>query len=114
MHSLFLEKDPVFSIITPTFRRYDLLRRNVKSVQNQTFKDYEHIIVDDGNDDRTARFIEDTSDKRIIYIKHERSKGAAASYNSGILKSRGYLILFLDDLCVLSGFIIILQILKIE
>jgi len=91
------EKAPLFSIITPTFRRPELLKRNIISVQQQTYKNYEHIIVDDGNDNQTARLIEELSDDRIIFIQHDSNRRAAASYNTGILKSRGDLILFLDD-----------------
>lgn len=88
---------PVFSIITPTFKRPGLLLRNIKSVLNQTFCDYEHLIIDDANDDKTAELIDSFTDSRIIFLRHEKSRGAAASYNTGIRKSRGKFILFLDD-----------------
>ncbi|MFA6717292.1 MAG: glycosyltransferase [Victivallaceae bacterium] len=42
--------NPLFSIITPTCERPALLVRAIRSVIGQTFKDYEHIVVDDGND----------------------------------------------------------------
>ena len=88
---------PVFSIITPTFKRPLLLRRNILSVRNQTFENYEHIIIDDANDPETARIINEFEDNRIIFHQHEISKGAAGSYNTGIRFSRGQFIVFLDD-----------------
>lgn len=97
MPGSFNEAAPLFSIITPTFRRPELLKRNIKSVREQTFKNYEHIIVDDGNDSATAELIRELSDDKITFIRHETSKGAAGSYNTGIQRSRGQLILFLDD-----------------
>ncbi len=88
---------PVFSIITPTFKRPELLIRNIKSILSQTFCDYEHIIIDDANEEETAKLVNGFMDNRIIFLTHEKSKGAAGSYNTGIRKSRGNFILFLDD-----------------
>jgi glycosyltransferase involved in cell wall biosynthesis len=88
---------PVFSIITPTFRRPLLLKRNIKSVMNQTFEDYEHIIIDDACDKETFDVVTEFKDKRILFHQHKISKGAAGSYNTGIKLSGGQFILFLDD-----------------
>ncbi len=88
---------PVFSIITPTFRRPLLLKRNILSVKNQLFENYEHIIIDDANDSETASIVNEAEDERIIFLRHESPKGAAVSYNTGIKASRGQFILFLDD-----------------
>ena len=88
---------PVFSIITPTFKRLSLLKRNILSVRNQTFENYEHIIIDDANDPETDRLVNIFSDDRIVLLHHEFSKGAGASYNTGIKASRGQFIVFLDD-----------------
>jgi glycosyltransferase involved in cell wall biosynthesis len=88
---------PVFSIITPTFKRQELLKRNIKSVINQTFENYEHIIIDDANEEETAGMINSLNDSRIVLLHHENPRGAAASYNTGIRASKGEFILFLDD-----------------
>jgi glycosyltransferase involved in cell wall biosynthesis len=88
---------PVFSIITPTFQRPTLLRRALQSVSAQTFKDYEHIIVDDSNELHTNQIIEEFKDERIILYKHSEQRGAAGGYNSGLKLARGEYILFLDD-----------------
>ena len=88
---------PVFSIITPTFNRPVMLRRNIQSVKNQTFDNYEHIIIDDANDPGTEKIIEELDNSNIILLKHETTKGAAGSYNTGIKASSGKFILFLDD-----------------
>ena len=90
-------KPPVFSIITPTFRRPELLTRTILSVLNQTFKNFEHIIIDDANDQETENLVKKIGDKRIIFYQHESPRGAAGGYNSGIKISRGKFILFLDD-----------------
>jgi glycosyltransferase involved in cell wall biosynthesis len=88
---------PLFSIITPTCGRPLLLQRTINSIINQTFKNYEHIIVDDANDKQTESLVNGFGDKRIIFHQHPNPRGAAGSYNSGIRISRGKFILFLDD-----------------
>jgi glycosyltransferase involved in cell wall biosynthesis len=91
------ESKPTFSIITPTYKRSELLRRNILSLQGQSFGDYEHIIVDDACDPDTSDLIRGINDPRIIYLSHPVRSGAAASYNTGIKNSKGNFILFLDD-----------------
>lgn len=88
---------PVFSIITPTNNRPALLRRAILSIRNQTFKDYEHIIVDDANNKETTSLINSFSNQKIIYYRHDAPRGAGGAYNTGIKLSRGRFILFLDD-----------------
>jgi glycosyltransferase involved in cell wall biosynthesis len=88
---------PVFSIITPTFLRPSLLMRTINSVINQTFTDYEHIIIDDANDEETRNIVTGFNDKRIIFHQHTTPRGAAGAYNSGIKLSGGEYLLFLDD-----------------
>jgi len=91
------DKRPVFSVITPTYKRPLLLIRAIKSVKTQTFDDYEHIIIDDANDPETERKVSEFSDNSIVFYQHTIKKGAAGSYNSGIKMARGEFILFLDD-----------------
>jgi glycosyltransferase involved in cell wall biosynthesis len=88
---------PVFSIITPTFRRPILLKRTITSVINQTFRDYEHIIIDDANDPETESIVKGFCDNRIIFHQHIKPKGAACVYNAGIELSIGKFIITLDD-----------------
>jgi glycosyltransferase involved in cell wall biosynthesis len=88
---------PLFSIITPTCRRPMLLQRAIRSVINQTFQDFELIVVDDACDPETAKIVGVFRDDRIIMIRHGQNKGAAAAYNTGIKASRGKFISVLDD-----------------
>ena len=92
-----IEYPPLFSIITPTCKRPEFLKRNIRSVLNQTFKDYEHIIVDDAGDLDIPALKNEFGDQRLIFIQNNRSEGAAGAYNAGIIQSRGEFILFLDD-----------------
>ena len=90
-------KYPLISVIIPTFNRAYLLYRAIKSVLQQTYKNLEIIIVDDGSKDNTEEIIRNISDKRIKYVKHSKNKGLSASRNTGILISTGEFIAFLDD-----------------
>ena len=89
---------PFFSIITPTFNRGHILPRAIKSVLNQTFKDWELIIVDDGSTDNTSEIVKEfLRDKRIKYIKLERNQGVGKARNKGIELSTGKFIIPLDS-----------------
>lgn len=86
----------MISIITPTYNRAYLLPRMIKSVLNQTFKDWELIIVDDGSTDDTSQIIENFKDSRIKYFFKDNS-GATASRNLGVNKAQGDYVIFLDS-----------------
>jgi len=65
--------DPKVSVIISTYNRANLLARAIKSVLNQTFQDFELIIVDDGSTDNTSEVVEEfeKKDSRIKYIWQE-------------------------------------------
>jgi len=90
---------PKVSVIIPTYNRADLLPRAIDSVLNQTFKDFELIIVDDGSTDNTKEIVKEyqKKDERIKYIWQENSGGPAKPKNTGIKNSQGEYIAFLDS-----------------
>jgi GalNAc5-diNAcBac-PP-undecaprenol beta-1,3-glucosyltransferase len=85
------------SVVIPTYNREALLRRAILSVQKQTHKNLEIIVVDDASEDRTADVINELDDNRIRYIKHNTCRGGSAARNTGIDFSLGEYITFLDD-----------------
>ena len=85
------------SIIVPTFNRGRILPRAIASVLNQTFRDYELIIVDDASTDDTGEIVRGYSDERIRYIRHERNQGAPAARNTGLRQAKGEYVAFLDS-----------------
>jgi len=84
-----------FSVIIPTYNRATLLEETIDSVLNQTFKDYEIIVVNDGSTDNTAEVLQSYGDK-IIIINKENS-GAEKSRNAGAEASHGEYLVILDD-----------------
>lgn len=90
--------DIIFSIIIPTYNRAHMLPKTIESVINQTFSDWELIIVDDGSTDNTKVLIEEfiEKDARIKYIYQENAERSAAR-NNGIENASGEYICFLDS-----------------
>ena len=84
------------SVIIPTFNSSKFIKKAIDSVLNQTFTDFELIIVDDGSSDNTLDIISKYNDKRIKSIKHKHNMGVSAARNSGIKISNGKYIAFLD------------------
>ena len=89
------------SIIVPSFNREKLIGRAIKSLMNQTFKNFEILIIDDASNDKTENTVKTIIKKfpkyDIKYIKHKKNKGEAGSRNTGIKKAKGELIAFLDS-----------------
>jgi len=91
------KKFPTVSVIIPTYNRAHLVGRAIQSVLEQTYQDFELIVVDDGSTDNTKEVVKGFNDKRIKYILHEKNKGATAARNTGIKAARGEYIAFQDS-----------------
>lgn len=87
---------PFFSIIIPTYNRAELIPRTIKSVLEQTFQDWELLIIDDGSSDNTKQVVQEFSDPRIRYIYQDNAERSAAR-NNGIHEAKGEWICFLDS-----------------
>ncbi|MCX5873490.1 MAG: glycosyltransferase, partial [Deltaproteobacteria bacterium] len=85
--------NPFVSVIIPTYNRLELLMATIESVRNQTFRDFEIIVVNDGSSDGTAEWLQEQSD--LIHVDQTNS-GIAASRNKGISVSNGEWLAFLD------------------
>lgn len=87
--------DPLISVIIPTYNRSNLVCEATDSVLNQTYKNYEIIVVDDGSTDNTKRVLE-KYDSKVRYI-YQNNKGCAEARNVGIKIAKGKYIAFLDS-----------------
>ena len=91
-------KNSKISIIIPTYNRPDKLLTAVLSVINQTYQNYEIIIIDDGSIPKAEVFLKNNIefDEKIRYF-YQKNKGRSVARNIGIEKSKGEFISFLDD-----------------
>ena len=87
----------LFSIIVPTYNRANLLKVAIQSVVDQTYTNWELIIVDDGSTDHTEQVVAGfRQDLRIKYL-HQRNQERSLARNRGIEEASGSHICFLDD-----------------
>ncbi len=86
---------PYFSVIIPTHNRFAVVKNAIDSVLDQSFRDFELIVVDDGSEDGTFR-LEELNRGKIRYIRQENS-GVSSARNRGIEESDSHCVLFLDS-----------------
>jgi glycosyltransferase involved in cell wall biosynthesis len=84
------------SVIIPAYNQGHYLGEAIQSVIDQTYPDFELVVVDDGSTDKTAQVACSFSDPRIRYI-HQENRGLSAARNTGILRSSGEYLTFLDS-----------------
>lgn len=87
------------SIIVPVYNAANYIENTIRMVCEQTYKDWELILVDDASRDGSAQIIEDiiaSQKKRIRLVKRNTNQGAASARNAGIDASSGRYIAFLD------------------
>ncbi len=108
---IFNSHEPLISVYVPTFNRAEILiSRALPSVLNQTYKNFEFIIIDDGSTDNTKKFVARFNDKRIRYIKNDRKgyrypnksfyhwlAGPVVAANIALKCARGLWIARIDD-----------------
>lgn len=85
------------SIIMPSYNTAPYIRETIQSVLDQTYQNWELIIVDDCSTDNTDEVVASIKDDRIKYLKNERNSGAAVSRNRALREAKGRWIAFLDS-----------------
>lgn len=91
---------PLVSIIIPTYNRASLIHTAINSVINQSYKNWECIIIDDGSNDNSIEVLKEysNSDSRISYYsRYSLPKGAPTCRNIGLEKAKGEFVIFLDS-----------------
>lgn len=83
------------SVIIPTFDRLSYLKAAVESVLNQSYQDFELIIVDDGSNDDTEKFVEKLG-SGVKYF-YQKNHGVSFARNRGIREAQGHFVTFLDS-----------------
>ena len=91
------ENNPLVSVITVTRNRSELIGSCIESIQRQSYKNFEHIIVDGASEDNTKEIIESYGDDRIVYIQLEENLPISRTIWYAFEQSKGDYITFLDD-----------------
>jgi glycosyltransferase involved in cell wall biosynthesis len=91
-------ENSLVSIITPAYNSEKFIAQTIQSVQNQTYQNWEMIIVDDASSDQTISIITDFTkyDSRIQFFKLDKNSGTGVARNIALSKSKGRYISFLD------------------
>ncbi|KKP94042.1 MAG: Glycosyl transferase family 2 [Parcubacteria group bacterium GW2011_GWA1_36_12] len=89
-------KKPEISVIMSVYNGMPYLQEAVKSILNQTYKDFEFIIVDDASTDDSLKYLKGINDKRIKILSNEKNLGLAVSLNKALNAARGEYIARMD------------------
>ncbi|GAG56893.1 unnamed protein product [marine sediment metagenome] len=80
---------PLFTIAIPVWNRVDFVKESIRSVLNQTFKDFELVIVDDYSTDGAWEYIKTIDDPRIRSFRNEKNIGIVPNWRRCIEKAKG-------------------------
>lgn len=90
-------RQPLVSVVIPTYNRLPFLKEAVASIQAQTLKDWELIIVDDCSPDETWEWLQSLQAAQIKVFRQAENAERSAARNKGLSEAKGEFILFLDD-----------------
>ncbi|REK71818.1 glycosyltransferase family 2 protein [Paenibacillus paeoniae] len=94
-----MNHEPLISIIIPTYNRAAILPTSIQSVIDQTYQNWELLVVSDRCSDHTQEVVESycSSDSRIRFLVNDRTKGVGGARNCGLMNAQGACIAFLDS-----------------
>jgi glycosyltransferase involved in cell wall biosynthesis len=87
---------PFFSVIIPLYNKENFVLKTIDSILNQSFNNFEIIIVEDCSTDRSLSIVSRVIDQRIRVVKHSENKGLSAARNTGIKNATCNYIVFID------------------
>lgn len=91
-----LMKMPVISVVMPVYNGEKYLREAIESILNQTYSNFEFIILNDGSTDKTEEIILSYDDPRIVYVKNDENMQIVKTLNKGIALAKGKYIARMD------------------
>jgi glycosyltransferase involved in cell wall biosynthesis len=91
-----MSTQPLVSVVMSVYNGEKYLSKSIESILNQSFANFEFILIDDGSSDGSKKIMESYKDERIVLISRP-NKGLVASLNEGVTKARGQLIARQDD-----------------
>lgn len=88
---------PFFSIVVPTYNRERIICRCIDSCLQQSFTDFELVVVDDHSSDGTLAALERYDDPRLQVVRQERNRGISPSRHAGVVNSTGTWVVIVDS-----------------
>ncbi len=88
---------PLVTVITPTYNRAYILPTAIQTVLNQTYQNFEYIVVNDNSTDNTSQVVREIKDKRIKFVNNIHTKGPAGARNTALDLAEGEWITYIDD-----------------
>lgn len=82
-------KKPKVSVVMPVYNGGKYIKKSVNSILNQSFKDFELIVINDGSIDETSKFLKTVKDKRLKVINNHENLGLVPSLNKGLKVAKG-------------------------
>lgn len=91
-----MNNNPTISVIMPVYNGEKYLCEAIDSILNQTYQDFEFIIINDGSTDNSENIIQSYKDKRIVYLNNEKNSGICVTLNKGLDIAKGKYIARMD------------------
>lgn len=88
---------PLVTIIMPTYNRRNVIPKAIESILNQTYKNFEFLIIDDASEDETVEYLNTLEDNRIKILCNDENKGGSFSRNVCLDIAKGDIIMYLDS-----------------
>lgn len=91
-----MANNPLVSVVMPAYNAEKFIDQAILSILDQTYKNFEFIIIDDGSKDSTLEVIKKYKDSRIVLLRNQNNVGVIRSLNKGIARARGKYIVRMD------------------
>lgn len=88
---------PLVSVIMPVYNSEAHLREAIESILNQSYQDFEFILINDGSIDKSEAIIQSYRDDRIVYVKNEYNLGISRTRNKALRLAKGFYIVMADS-----------------
>lgn len=80
---------PLLTVLMPIFNTEEYLSEAIESILNQTFSDFEFLIINDGSKDSSAKIVRKYKDKKIRFVNHRKHQGLVPVLNEGLTLAKG-------------------------
>jgi glycosyltransferase involved in cell wall biosynthesis len=97
MSEVSMTRHPTVTVVIPVYNRERYVGEAVASVLEQSFREFELLVIDDASTDRTSEIVRSFRDPRLRLVRNERNQGIPGTRNEGIRLARGTYLAFLDS-----------------